>query len=277
MKGRRAGVFLLVWCIAQSVAFIPSATAQTGSFAQRIYGMWYTYPVGNSATDSIRHEFRHNSEMGKDEMIVSRICQGDDTAVIARVAVPIEVTENTIKILQSASRTEKKGTGADCQASIESAVWGYVISSSGDRLSITNPGGAPDLLQLARQDLAVADEPPASVYGTWLLPPHQERGATVEIKLIFYESANKDRGKIRQISTCSKANDSVLSQADSTFKITTDHITVLEAASHHDSNGSISCVATISPGTLHYAISPDGSTMVLSKPGAPPLNLTREP
>lgn len=276
MKGCTAGIFLLVSCFVHSLMATPTAVAQNASFAQRLYGTWYTYPLGNPTTDSIRHEFRNNAETGKDEMIVTHICEGDHIAVIARVTAPIEVSENAIKILQSASRSEKETDGSDCQVSIDSAVWGYIVSSNGDRISITNPGGVPDSFQLARQDVSGQETLPQSVYGTWLLPAHQERGATVQIKLVFYESANKDQGKIRQISTCSKANDSLLSQVDSKFKVTKDQITILEAASHEARNGPISCLATISPGTLHYVISPDSGTMVLSKPGASPIILTRE-
>jgi hypothetical protein len=274
MKGCGAGIFLLLSC-ALSLMSVPATVAQTASFAQQLYGTWYTYPPPKQTKDSVRHEFRHNSETGKDEIIVSHICEGDELAVIARAAAPIEVSQNTIKILQSVSRSEKEADGTVCQASVESGVWGYVLSS-GDRMSITNPAGTPNSFQLARQDLAPEAVLAPSVYGTWLLPLHEERGATVQIKLIFYESADSGRGKIRQISTCSKENDSVVSQADSTFKISKDEISILEAATRLQRNGPISCLATIVPGTLRYVISPEGGTMILSKPGAAPLTLTRE-
>ncbi|MGB8886907.1 MAG: hypothetical protein WCC87_09295 [Candidatus Korobacteraceae bacterium] len=270
------GIFLLVWCLAQSFISPPTAVAQTTSFAQRLYGTWYNYPPGKSTTDSVRYEFRHNSEISRDEIVAVHICAGEAIAVIARATAPIEVSENTIKILQNASRSEKKAGGAECQASIDSAVWNYVISPNGDRITITNPGGDPNSFQLARQDLAPEAVLSPSLYGSWLMPVHQERGATVAIKLIFYESADKGRGKIREISTCSKANDTLLAQADSTFKMTADEMTILEAASREERNGAISCLATIAPGTLHYVISPEGGTLVLSKPGAPPIILTRD-
>ena len=57
----------------------------------------------------------------------------------------------------------------------------------------------------------------------------------------------------------------VIAQADSTFKITQDQITILQADSH-EQDGLFSCSATIVPATLHYEISPDGGTMVLSPP-----------
>jgi hypothetical protein len=275
MKGFRAGIFLLIWCFAQGLIWPPAAVPQTATVSQRLYGTWYTYPLGNPATDSIRHEFRHNSETGKDEISVSHICEGEDLAVIARATAPIDVSENTIKILQSASRSEKEANGSECQVSIDSATWSYVISSNGDRISIKNPGGVPDHFQLARQDVAIQAVLPPSVYGSWLLPILKENGATLRVELFFYESASKDRGKIRQISTCSKGNDSVVAQADSTFKITQDQITILQADSHEQS-GLFSCSATIVPATLHYEISPDGGTMVLSPPGATSLVLTRE-
>jgi len=138
------------------------------------------------------------------------------------VTTPIEVSENTIKIFAERRWLGERDRRFDCQASIDSAVWGYVISSNGDRISITNPGGVPSTFQLARQDVADDATLPVSVYGIWLLPVHQEHGNTVQIKLIFYESASPGRGNLRQISTCSKANDSVLSQVDSTFKINKD-------------------------------------------------------
>ncbi len=276
MKGCTAGIFLLVWGFASSQLSPPVAVAQTASFAQRFYGTWYNYPPSSGTKDSIRHEFRHNSETGKDEIIVSRICEGDDVAVIARATAPIEVSKNTIKILQTASRSEKEADGTLCRASIDAATWSYVFSSKGDRISITNPGGTPNSFQLARQDVSPETILPPNVYGTWLLPAHEEaRGTTVQIKLMFYESADSNRGKIREISTCSKGNDSVASQADSTFKITNDEITILEPASREVRNGPISCLATIVPGTLHYVVSSEGGTLVLSKPGAAPLVLSR--
>jgi hypothetical protein len=276
MKGCTAGILLLLCSFASSQVSTPAAFAQTASLAQPFYGTWYTYPSASRTKDSIRHEFRHNLETGRDEMIISHICEGEDMAVIARATVPIEVSQNTIKILHSASRSEREADGSVCQASIDAGVWSYVFSNNGDRISITNPGGAPDHFQLARQDAAPETILSPNLYGTWLLPVHEEHGATVQIKLMFYESADSGRGKIRQISTCSKANDSVVSQADSTFKMTKDEITILEAASREVRNGPISCLATIVPGTLHYVISEEGGTMVLSKPGATPLVLTRD-
>ncbi len=276
MRGCCAGILLLTVFLVPSSICIPPAVAQSVSFAQRLYGTWYTYPLGNPATDSIRHEFRNNSETGADEMIVSHICQGDYLAVITKVTVPIEVSEKTIKILRSASRSEKNPDGSDCQANVEAAVWDYAISSKGNRISVTNPHGNPTSFQLARQDVVTEDVPPPSLYGSWLLPVHGEHGNMVRVKLIFYESADPDQGNVREISTCSQANESLVSQANSKFKITNDQITILEAASHLERKGPISCEATISPGALHYLVSADGGTMTLSKPGAPPLVLTRE-
>lgn len=276
MKGCCAGILLLLVCSVSSSICPPAVVAQTVSVAQRLYGTWYTFPLGNPATDSIRHEFRNNSETGTDEMIVSHICQGDYLAVITKIAVPIEVSEKTIRILKAASRSQKQPDGSECQASVEAGVWDYVISPKGDRISITDPGGNPVRFQLARQDVVTEEVPPPSLYGSWLLPTHVEHGNMVGVKLIFYESADPDQGNIREISTCSQANESLVSQANSKFKITNDQIEILQAASHLERNGPISCEATISPGSLHYVVSPDGGTMTLSKPGGPPLILTRE-
>jgi hypothetical protein len=276
MNGCKAGIFLLVWCFTQSLIFPSTALAQTPSFAQRLYGMWYTYPLGNPATDSIRHEFRNNSETGANELVVSTICPGDYLAVISKVTSPIEVSEKTIKVLKSFSHSEKKPDGSECLASIEAGVWNYVISSKGDRISITKPHGSPGSFQLARQDVVPEEIEPPNIFGSWLMPAHLEHGNMVQIKLIFYESADPDQGNIREISSCSKENDSLVAQANSKFKITKDQITILEAASRLERNGPISCEATITPGTLSYVMSADGGSLILSKPDAPPIVLTRE-
>ena len=78
MKGFRAGIFLLIWGLSQGLIWPPQPSRRLPPFAQRLYGTWYTYPLGNPATDSIRHEFRHSSETGKDEISVSHICEGED-------------------------------------------------------------------------------------------------------------------------------------------------------------------------------------------------------
>ncbi len=121
-----------------------------------LYGTWYSYPLGNPDTDSIRHEFRHNQSTNKDEMIVTRLCPGDYRAVIARAVSPIEVTQSTIRVLKSATDTEKGELNSECKASVESGLWSYTISDDHNRLTITNPGGTPDIMELARQDAAAS-------------------------------------------------------------------------------------------------------------------------
>ena len=275
MRGCRAGIFLLLAGLVVGLVFLSTSLAQNPIYSQRLYGTWYTYPLGNPNTDPIRHEFRHNSSTGKDEMVVVRICAGDNTAVIARAAAPIEVSENSIRILKSVSQSEGQGS-SECKASVDAGTLGYVLSPKGDRLSITNPGGVPDMFELARQDQAKNELIPASVYGTWLLPLQEEHGATIQIKLIFYDSASENRGKLREISVCSKQNDSLTSQVDARVRISKSDITILERASHQENSGPFTCQANITAGTLHYVLAPTGGTMVLTKPGQPPLTLTRE-
>ena len=170
MRTPAAKTWLLVCCLASGIMQARPAQAQAAVPAQSLYGTWYTYPLGNPNTDSVRHEFRHNASTGKDEMIVSRICQGDYRAVIARAVSPIEVTENTIRVAKTVSASERGELNSVCQVSIEAGVLTYSVSSDGNRISITNPGGTPDMFDLARQDASSESALVPSLYGTWSFP-----------------------------------------------------------------------------------------------------------
>lgn len=275
MNRCKAGLHLLVLGYLAIWMFASPAWAQSSSYAQRLYGTWYTYPLGNPNTDSIRHEFRHNADTGKDELVITHICQGDYSAVIAKATAPIEVTENSIRILKSVSRTE--GVGAsECKASVDAGVLGYIVSADGNRISITNPGGVPDMFELARQEAAKDVLLPTSIFGSWLLPVQHDGLATVQIKLIFFNTGSNNSGKIREISTCSKANDSVVSQVDARVRITKKEIAILDDVKHAENGGPITCTASITPGTLRYVVAPTGGTMVITKQGEPPITLVRE-
>jgi hypothetical protein len=252
------------------------AGAQTATFSQQFYGTWYTYPRGNPTTDPIRHEFRHNATTGKDEMIVTRFCPGDYRTVAAKAISPIEISESTIRVLKSASDTQEGEGRSLCRASIDEGVLNYTFSEDGSRITVTNPGGNPDIVELARQDAASESMLQSRVYGSWLLPAEEGKEVRVETRLIFYSGADPNKGGVRQVVSCSKGKDSLLSQVDSAISITKDEITIIESASHEERNGPFVCAATITAATLHYGISLDGSIMTLSKAGQKPLVLTRE-
>jgi hypothetical protein len=269
-----------VICLAASLACIPVSTspifAQNATFAQPLYGMWYTYPLGNPNTDPLRHEFRHNSKTGQDEMIVTRLCPGDYRAVIARVVSPVEVSQSSIHVLKSVSDTEKGENNSLCQVSIAAGVLGYTVSEDSARLTLTNPGRIPDMLELARQDAASEAVLPSNLYGTWLFPVQDVAAGKIQMRLVFYNSADGDRGRVRQISVCSRGNSSLVAQVDSDITIAKDLITIPEAVTREEEDGPFSCTATIAAGKLRYAVSPNGATLTLTKPGGRPMTLTRE-
>ena len=252
-------------------------SASDAQAAQYVFGTWYTYPPGNPATDSVRHQFRHNTSTNKDELIVTRMCQGSYRAVIARAVSPVIISESTIRVLKAASDTEKGELNSECQISVEPGLWSYTISPEHDRMTITNPGGTPDIMELARQDAASATTLPSNMFGTWLLPLQNDRDTQVQIKLIFYSGSDPSKGKVRQIATCSKGNDTLVSQADSEIRIKGDEITIMKAASHVQRDGPFVCKVTITPGTLHYELSPTGDIMTLtSAEGGGSLKITRQ-
>jgi hypothetical protein len=249
---------------------------QTAAPAQKLYGTWYRYPLGNPNTDSLRQEFRHNAATDKDEVIVTRLCVGDYGTIIARAVSPIEVTQDSIKILKDAHASERAQGNSLCQASIEAAVLGYSFSEDGTHVTLTNPGGNPDILELARQDVASEAVLPPNLYGTWLLPTRSDEGTRMQIRLVFYSTAESQHGKLRQISTCSKGNDSLISEVNADINVVGDKITIVESASHDERNGPFSCKAIITAGTLRYAIAPNGATMTLWASNGKPMTLTRE-
>jgi hypothetical protein len=273
----RNGVTIFLMAYVAAGLALPNATAQNAGFAQALYGMWYTYPLGNPNTDNMRHEFRHNPATGKDEMIVTRLCPEDYRAVIARAVAPIEISDNKIHVLKKSSDSEKMTGNAVCQVSIEAGVIGYTISNEKDRITLTNPGGNPDLLQLARQDAASESVLPASLYGSWLMPVQPvSGGASVQIRLVFYNSADNGRGKVREISACSKDNNSLVAQVDSDITVAQDRLTILKSVSQEEESGPFTCTASITAGTLRFVVSPSGTTMTLAKPGGAPITLTRD-
>jgi hypothetical protein len=271
-----AATCLALWCLAIATLLTFPLSAQTPHSGQSLYGTWYVYPRGNPNTDPLRHQFRHNASTGKDEMIVTRLCPGDYRAVIARVVVPVEISTTSIKIPKSESDTEKVDLNSVCQVGVVAGTMSYTMADTGDQVSITYPGGTPDTFQLVRQDAASEAILPASLYGTWSFPLMMDNGAAVQIKLVFYNSGDSDRGMVRQIATCSKANTKLLSQVDSPIRIVKDQISILKTASHEQQDGPFSCKATITAGTLRFSVSSNGATMSLTKGGERPLVLTRD-
>ena len=267
---------LRVAFVAAIWVLVSAAFAQTTNFPQQFYGTWYTYPLGNPRTDPIRHEFRHNATTGKDEMVVSRFCPGDYRTVTARAVAPIQISETTIQVLKSASDTQEGEGHSLCRASIDAGVLNYSFSDDGNRITITNPGGNPDILELARQDPETESMLQSRIYGTWRLPSQEGQNIRVETRLVLYRGAEGGKGGVRQIVSCWKGDESLLSEVDSGMSLAKDQITILESASHDERDGPFVCTATITAATLHYVISPDGSIMTLTVPGQKPLVLTRE-
>jgi hypothetical protein len=269
-------VFLVVWALAAGWVITAPASAQTDSFASQFYGVWYPFPLGNPTTGSIRYEFHHNAATGKDEMTVARTCPGEYRSPIAKVVVPIEIAEDNIRVLKGGSDAQAGEGNFVCRVSVVASVMSYTVSDNGTRVTITNPGGNPDILDLARQDVVSASLLPANFYGSWLLPPFDQKDARIEIRFVFYNSADSNKSNIRQVMSCSKGNRSLIAEAESAITVGKDEITILDSDSHEEREGSIVCKATLSAATLHYVLSPNGEIMTLSKPGDKPLVLTRE-
>jgi hypothetical protein len=272
-----AAFFLAATCTAmQTSQAAQVAQGGSGDTSQYLYGTWYTYPPGDAKSDSVRHEFRHNRTTDRDEVVVTRICPGDYRAAIAKAISPIEVTESTIRVLKRASATEKGEMNSECKATVEPGLWSYTISDDHNRLTITEPGGHPDIVELARQDAVGGDVLPSTLYGTWSLPVQNDRDTKVQMRLIFYAGADPSKGKVRQIATCMKGNNTLVSQADSEIRVTANQIRILNAASHVQRDGPFTCEVTITPGTLRYVLSRAGDTMTLISSTGGSLKVRRE-
>lgn len=269
-------IFLLIWGLVTGCVLAPAAGGQTAPSAKQFYGIWYPYPTGNPSTDSIRYEFRHNAATGKDEMTVTRTCPGEYRTTIAKAVSPIEISENTIQVLKSAYDSQVGEGDTVCRVSVAADLMSYTISESGTQITITDPGGNPDLLELVRQDVVPQTVVPAKLSGSWLWPPSEEKDTNIQVRFVLYNSADSNTGNLRQIMRCSKGNDSLLAQVDSAITVSNDQITILDSASREERNGTFTCKATLTAETLHYVLSPNGEIMTLSKPGEKPLVLTRE-
>jgi len=252
-----------------------AAWSQQAAVPQSIYGRWYTYPLGNPMTDPVRHEFRHNSTTGADEMVVTRACPYESRVVVAKAVAPIEVSEDSIRVMKGATDSEVLQGTTVCEASITAAMLSYSFSEDGEHLILTNPGGSPDFLELARETKESETPTPQRLYGTWLLPAVNGRDMRVQIRWVFYSTAER-QDKVRQIAVCTKGNDSLVSDVDASVRVSKDEIRVLESVSHEQHAGDFSCQANIVAVTWHYMLAPTGLTLTLSTAGSKPMVLTRE-
>jgi hypothetical protein len=249
--------------------------AQQGAFAQKFYGVWYTYPAGNPVTDPVRHEFRRNKTSGKDEMVLTRNCPGDYKPVTVKAVSPIEISENTVQVTRSASVTQPAQTGSVCEARVDAGIFSYTFSEDGTHVTLTNPGGNPDLLELAREDTLTVSVLPQELYGSWLMPPLNSGNLQVQTRIVFYADADH-REKMRQIAVCSKGSDSVVSHVDADITVQKDKIVIADSASHEEPLATMLCKTTIVAGTWHYVLSPGGVEMTVTVAGSKPTKLTRE-
>jgi len=258
-----------------ALSLAASAWAQNSPAAQKLYGKWHTYPLGNPNTDPLRHEFRHNSATGSDELVVTRACIAGTHNVVAKAVAPIQVTEDSIQILKDASDSQPLQGTAVCQVSITAAIMSYSFSEDGEHLLLTNPGGNPDFLDL-QPDTSTTDNPVARrLYGTWVLPPVNGKEMRVQMRWVFYATAER-KDKVRQIAVCTKGNDSLVSHVDSDVAFNRDQIKVLEAASHDTIDGAFLCKSSLAVGAWSYTLAPSGLTLTLHADGAKPVTLTRE-
>lgn len=275
LRSAKAGLSLLSFCYVLLFLLPLAAFGQTGASSPKLLGNWYPYQLGNPNTDGLRYEFRHDAVAGTDEMIVSRACPGDRRTITAKAVAPVEISEDTIRVLKQASGVEQGQGGAVCQVSIEPGTLSYTVSEDGSSITITNPGGSPDLLELSRQDPANEPASPQSLYGTWLLPPLNNKEMEVQTRFVFYATA-EHQDKVRQISLCTKGNETVVSHVDSNVTIGKDRITFTESVSHQQPATNFICTASISAGTWRYTLAPGGVAMTLSAEGSKPIKLTRE-
>jgi hypothetical protein len=251
-------------------------SAEVEPDSQYLYGTWFSYPPGNPETDPIRHEFRHNRTTDKDEIVVTRLCPGDYRAVIARAVSPVQLTQSTIRVLKRSADTEKGEMGKECKSSIEPGLWSYTISEDHNRLTITNPGGTPDIMELARQDAATTTLLPATLYGTWSFPTQSGGDIKKQVRLVFYNNADSVEGKVREIAVCMKGNSALTSQVEANIRVSADVITILNSASNAQKKGPFTCEATITAGSLHYVVSPSGTNMKIRGETGPSMTLTRQ-
>lgn len=265
--------FLLVLSFA--VLFSVPGWSQESTYAQKLYGDWYTYSGGSSNADSMRHQFRHDKSSSHDELVVTRLCRIESHAIVAKAVSPIEISEDTIRILKSATDVQPIEGASACEVSISAGVFNYSFSEEG-HLVLTNPGGNPDYLELARDAKASGRTVPKKIYGTWLLPPFEGKTMRMQVRWVFYTTADR-QDKVRQITVCHQGNNSLVSHVDSDLSISDESIKVLQSASHQELEGAFSCEAKIEAATWHYSVAPDGTSVTLSGNGAKPILLTREP
>ena len=112
-------------------------------------------------------------------------------------------------------------------------------------------------MDLARQDVVNASLLPTNFYGSWLLPPFDEKDTRIQIRLVFYNNADNNKSNVRQVISCSKGDNSLICRGGiGRSTVGKDQITILDSASHEERDGSFVCKATLAAETMHYGLSP---------------------
>jgi hypothetical protein len=258
-----------------AVLLLSPGWCQETTYSQKLYGNWYTYPRGNPNTDPVLRQFRHDKAASRDEIVVIRQCPLESRVVVAKAVSPIEVSEDTIRILRNDSDIQPTQGTSVCEASVSAGVYSYSFSED-DHLVLTNPGGNPDFLELAREDKTGGPAVPQKLYGTWLLPPFEGKTMRMQVRWVFYTTAER-QDRLRQITVCNQGNDSLVAHIDTDINIGDDSLKVLQSASHQEQQGAFSCEARIEAATWRYSVAPGGMSVTLSGNGAKSIILTREP
>jgi len=275
MSSGKTGFSLLLFAYVWVLLLPLAAFGQTATASQKLYGTWYPYHLGNPYTDGLRYEFRNNAATASDEMTVSRACPGDGRAVIAKVSSPVEITEDAIHVLKAASDTEPAQGNNVCQISVQIATLSYSLSEDGTRITITNPGGSPDIIELTRENPDSGPTSSQPLYGTWMSPTLNTKEIQVQTRFVFYSTV-EHQDKLRQISICTKGTDTVVSNVDANVTIDKDRITILQTVSHQQPARTFICTSSLAAGTWRYTLAPGAVAMNVSIDGSKPIKLTRQ-
>ena len=105
----------------------------------------------------------------------------------------------------------------------------------------------------------------AALAGAWQLPEITNNGVTFNLVVFFGYDRSGDGWFAAQWAECSGAQGSVVARVRSPIRVTADEIVASKGASDTEtSDDGLTCTAMVRTGTLHYAVSQDGSRLTLS-------------
>lgn len=117
-------------------------SSQSSASADKVYGSWlWTIKPGNGLVLNLVFRFEQGLVT---TLELTNTCSFKKEKTSVSVTVPVEITDTTIEVLESAEASVSHG-GLDCDVNLETGTSEYKVLNGGKVLQLTAPGETKSL------------------------------------------------------------------------------------------------------------------------------------